>query len=523
MYLLIIDLLYGFGAALLGALGASWLCRIHFQRKLAADADSDAQNAAGVLVRLHDLATRVAVDVDNHSSQVKEISDELAVANSQGPAQIVDVVAKLIDANHQMQEKLTSTEDKLRQQAQQMQAHVAEARTDALTLLANRRAFDDELSRRFAEFRRHGRGFSVTMVDVDHFKKFNDVHGHQAGDEVLRDVARLLRRKMREMDVVARYGGEEFAIIHPGTTLNEASMAALRACEAIERSKFSHDGKELCVTVSLGVAEVLGHEDAASVVARADQALYASKQGGRNCAHRHDGEAINRIGSNRQPVIAESADDRQSQPAPRCEENNARVAGVQNAAPAASQPDSAGSSLSDLIAALPGRTAICQQVRSRMAEWKRGGPAFSVALIEVNEHQSEGENSRSPARDFATRIAAGFLAGTIREMDVLGSYAPGCFALMLPTAGLADAIQVAERIREGFSEYNASASAKQPRLALSVGVVQAMQADDSTSLLTRAEAALDAADRRGGDRSYCHDGERCAPVTEMLQTMDSSA
>ena len=207
--------------------------------------NAEARHAAEVLARLQELATRVAVDVDEHSSQVEEINDKLTSAESHEPTMIVDVVAKLIQTNQHMQEKLPSTEDKLREQAQEIQTHAAEARTDALTLLANRRAFDDELARRIAEFRRHRRGFSLIMADVDRFKKFNDTHGHQTGDEVLRGVARLLRRKMREMDLVARYGGEEFAIILPGTNLDDASKAALRACEAIEKSQFRHDEKEL--------------------------------------------------------------------------------------------------------------------------------------------------------------------------------------------------------------------------------------------------------------------------------------
>ena len=99
------------------------------------------------------------------------------------------------------------------------------------------------------------------------------MRGHQVGDEVLRSVAQLLRRKMREMDLVARYGGEEFAIMLPGTNLYDASKAAVRAWEAIEKCQFPHVEKEGRVTVSLGVAEVLGDEDGATLVARADKAL----------------------------------------------------------------------------------------------------------------------------------------------------------------------------------------------------------------------------------------------------------
>src|SRR6185295_20304286 len=95
--------------------------------------------------------------------------------------------------------------------------HAADARTDALTRLANRRAFDDELERRFNEWKRLRVPYTLLMADVDHFKKFNDTHGHQAGDEVLKGVAKTLKDTMREMDFVARYGGEEFAAVLPVT------------------------------------------------------------------------------------------------------------------------------------------------------------------------------------------------------------------------------------------------------------------------------------------------------------------
>jgi GGDEF domain-containing protein len=90
----------------------------------------------------------------------------------------------------------------------------------------------------------------------------------------------------------------------------------------------------------------------------------------------------------------------------------------------------------------------------------------------------------------------------------------------LPTAGLADAIRLAERLREGFGGYTFSSQGEKPRLTMSVGVSQVTEKDDSILLLERAEAAMAAADRRGGNRAYYHDGEHCAPIAEMLETMD---
>ncbi len=227
-----------------------------------------------------------------------------ASSTGRDSTKIFDMVMNLVEVNQQVQEDLASTRHDLRAQIDRLQTLLAETRTDALTLLANRRAFDDELARRFAEFRRHGRTFSLTVVDVDRFKGFNDTYGHQAGDKLLRDVAQVLRQAMRETDMVARYGGDEFAIIHPGAKLADACASTERAREAMEKFPFAHDGKDLRVTVSLGVAEVLGDEDPAETLKRADCAMYASKKAGRNCVHFHDGEALHRLGANQEPVLS---------------------------------------------------------------------------------------------------------------------------------------------------------------------------------------------------------------------------
>ncbi len=517
---MVVDLLYGIASVLLGAAGTWWLCWRYFSCQASRQGNAKARRAGEVLIRLRDLAMRVAVDVDEHSSQVAEINDKLTSTHGGEPALIVDVVAELFQANQQIQERLTSTENKLREQAEQIQINAVEARTDSLTLLANRRAFDDELARRIAEFDRHGRPFSLLMADVDRFKEVNDAHGHQTGDEVLRGMARLLRRKMREMDLVARYGGEEFAILLPGTNLHAACEAASRAGEAIEKCHFHHDAKDFRVTVSFGVAEVLRNEDGEMLVTRADKALYAAKENGRNCAYRHDGENVHRIVGNKDRAAAESMTRQQSGPAP-CESDKDEKAGAPpHGGAAEAEPDLPRAVELDAVSGLACRTTFCQQVRTRMAEWKRGGPTFSVILIEVNQCAQGEEHCGQRAHQAAMLATSEFLAAVVREMDIVGHYAPGCFALLLPTAALADAIRTAERLRAGFSEHSFSAQDGQPRLTLSVGVIQVTEKDDSISLLKRAEAALDAADRGGGNRVYYHDGRRSAPITAMLETMD---
>jgi diguanylate cyclase len=518
MQSIVVDLLYGLTTAVIGAAAASWLCLSRPGQRTVARAGAEADHAAQILVRLQELACRVAFDVDEHSSRVEQINDELTSASAQEPAMIVDVVTRLIHANQQMHEKLASTEDRLREQAQEIQTHAAQARTDVLTLLANRRAFEEELARRLAEFHRQGRIFSLLMADVDHFKRFNDAHGHQVGDEVLRNVAKLLRRKMREMDLVARYGGEEFAIILPGTSLADACKAAVRACEGIEESRYRQAGRELQVTASLGIAEVHGNEDAAALIARADKALYAAKEGGRNCAYWHDGQSVYRVVPLKRPEIP-PAESQQAPPPPGNPERHEGAPPVAGAVPAEPKSEAACSLDLGMLSNYASRTSFCQQVRNRTAEWKRGGPIFSVVLIELNLRQADGQRPCPQTRNVATLAVTRFLAATVGGTDVVAHYAPHCFAVLLPAADLAGAIGVAERLEEQISEYRSPGEGGKPILAASIAVVQVMKKDDSISVLKRAEATLEEADRHVAKGAYYHDGERIAPVTARRESL----
>jgi two-component system cell cycle response regulator len=156
------------------------------------------------------------------------------------------------------------------------------SRTDPLTGIANRRAFEEELHERFEVARRYNRPLSLAMLDIDYFKDANDAYGHQAGDEVLRCVARVIRRGSRQSDVVARYGGEEFVVILPETQLFEALQFAEKIRAAVAAEDFG--GMPPRVTVSIGVA-TMGHtifSTAGDLVAAADAALYRAKEKGRN-------------------------------------------------------------------------------------------------------------------------------------------------------------------------------------------------------------------------------------------------
>jgi two-component system chemotaxis family response regulator WspR len=160
------------------------------------------------------------------------------------------------------------------------EALALQVRTDSLTGVCNRMALDEELDRAMQNLRRYeSEVFSVLMIDVDYFKRYNDTFGHLAGDDVLRSVAGLLETGTRATDIVGRYGGEEFAVILPHTARGGSREIAERLRAAIER----HEWTDAPVTVSVGIATA--SPDAANadqVLHEADVALYLAKKDGRN-------------------------------------------------------------------------------------------------------------------------------------------------------------------------------------------------------------------------------------------------
>lgn len=153
---------------------------------------------------------------------------------------------------------------------------------DGLTGLYNRRAFGDNLSATLAREKRQGGRCALLMLDIDHFKRLNDRFGHPAGDEVLKNSAKVLARQLRGGDQAARYGGEEFVVVLPGTEEAGAVHLAERIRSALEKSQLTLEGTRIGVTASLGVAVWDGDAAPEALVAAADRALYAAKQGGRN-------------------------------------------------------------------------------------------------------------------------------------------------------------------------------------------------------------------------------------------------
>jgi diguanylate cyclase len=255
--------------------------------------DSIRKASAGLLEMVHTMRS----SVEAASSGATDFDARLAafgegISSGASPADITRHVATMRDDVGRMNRSLSTLNTQLeasQQEVAKLQSDLKRAREEAsldqLSGIMNRRGFDHELERMCREATRAGTTLSLVMIDIDHFKRVNDTYGHPFGDQVIREVGQALSSLTQRRDVAARYGGEEFVLLLPETPLIGAHNVAERIRAAIARGNIKRGDGEAPIgniTISAGVAQLASGEDPTSLLVRADRALYASKQGGRN-------------------------------------------------------------------------------------------------------------------------------------------------------------------------------------------------------------------------------------------------
>jgi diguanylate cyclase len=257
--------------------------------------DNEDLRAAGQ--RLHGLIAQVMQRVGEAGRDHVRYSQELAtlsggLAQAGGAEDVAALIGKILSATQGLLERNQRLEGELSvstQEIGELKQHLEQTRraalTDPMTGIANRKHFESQLDSDTRAAAEAGEPLSLLLIDVDHFKRFNDTHGHLIGDEVLKVVARTLKTNLKGRDTAARYGGEEFAVILPQTALAQAAIVG----EHVRRGLATHSltnrktGQNFgTITVSVGVSSYRVGEPLAELVERADQALYSAKRLGRN-------------------------------------------------------------------------------------------------------------------------------------------------------------------------------------------------------------------------------------------------
>ncbi len=233
-------------------------------------------------------------DVDVHNSALQSAKRDLEDVKAEtkdtrelGTLQVelLDHISRVVQSNRRLEHDLTKSRYQLETQAQELDRTRKEARTDPLCRIGNRKAFNEHLNYRITCFKQRKKNFGLMIIDVDHFKRINDTFGHAAGDQVLFSIGEALKQCVRPEDFVARLGGDEFAIVLNGLSVDNAELVGNRIRSTVELFDFQvgdADGSTTVVTLSMGLAVAFPGDCKQSLYERADQALYRSKELGRN-------------------------------------------------------------------------------------------------------------------------------------------------------------------------------------------------------------------------------------------------
>ncbi len=269
-------------------------CRTLYEKFCLAEFQASFDDIHGEVRSAVDSAVTELVSLGDHMIHFSDVLGDCGETLKESPTteDLTQLVAELFDETSRTRARGKEVEgallvmaSELAELRDQVDRLSQDSRTDALTDIANRRAFDESVLQEMRDAHDAGVPLSLMLVDIDNFKTLNDTHGHLTGDKVLRCVAQEMERCVKGRDMIARFGGDEFAVLLPSTSLDGATLLGESIRVVIKTLDLKNDQGEPItnLTLSLGVAEYLPGEDLSTFIERADASLYLSKDKGRDC------------------------------------------------------------------------------------------------------------------------------------------------------------------------------------------------------------------------------------------------
>lgn len=489
----------------------------------------------GIADQLRLLTFRVAADVTAHNERVEAISGRLTEPSADSSEHILSAINELISANQQMQGQLADARKRIADQSELIEEAAQQARIDALTGLANRRALNEFLQSCLDAIQ-PGETAGLVLLDIDHFKAFNDTYGHTTGDAVLAAFARNLKRFCKQECYAARYGGEEFAVILTGRDGISLAQKAAGLRKFVSEQSIGFESLQLKITASAGLSLLSPGESLQAACERSDEGLYRAKKAGRNQGYWLNGtrwqpfpaesscdavqreKALDAQTLIRQTAVAlerrsESAVSKASatetaerSPVPPIEAASPRSAAAIDppAAPAEDRPETAvegpKKSLGEVLdlATFMNRTAVYfEQLR------RADLPATGMLVEAQWDLELEGAENRA-----CWNIVLGLIQSQLRGIDVVCVYRENTAGIFLPGCSIEAATERASRIQMMLETSRKDWQPQEhcpDRLAISIA--QALEKEETGEFLQRLDDALAEAAAAGRFELIIHNGQ----------------
>ncbi|MBS0207402.1 MAG: diguanylate cyclase [Planctomycetes bacterium] len=457
------------------------------------------------MIAVQEMVTGVADEVGKYAARLEEITHDLLKPNP-GSARmdervLLDSVSQIVLTNKKLLNRLVATEHLLSTEAGQINLQLSAVRTDALTGLPNRRAFDDALAGRFEEWNRSGAIFSVLLFEIDLEHWSHAVGTTDAANDLVQRAAHALAGTMRDMDQIARVSADRFAILLPMTALHDATRAAERLLANIGRQGVLKGDQSIAPLSFVGVAEIASNDNLRSLPRRADTALGVAREACMPGGYFHDGQTCH-------PIVPQSA-----LPSRGDDSGEAKLtARTQHYAQyvAALNVDAR----TDVLTGLPNRRAFSDELRRRVQEARQSGQPLSLLVVGVDNLARIGSLHGQEAIDQVMRKVAQIICAAVRDSDMVTRYGWEEFTVILPGISTVEASHASRRLLSALGCCVVELEEIEV-VTVTSGIAELDAQEDANSLARRADETLRSARLSGENTARFSSPTPPAPLVNL--------